>query len=360
MLLIALLLAWPAAQPLQQSGPESAWFVQTSGIETNLRGVSAAYSSDSSGKRVPVVWASGSNGVILRFADDGKTWKRLKVEGGETLDFRGIRAFDEKTAYAMSSGPGEKSRIYKTTDGGETWKLQFTDSRPSFFLDALVCISSAECFALSDPVDGKFVVVSTRDGEHWREMPRDQMPAALQGEGTFAASNTSLAICGSREMYFGTGGGTGGGKGARVFRSADRGHTWSVAETPMASGNASSGIFSIVCVGDAVVTVGGDYKEPNRSAGVAAYSLDHGKTWTLAAQQSRGYRSAVARVDKATLVTAGPSGEEFSDDQGIHWTPTDSIELNAIAILDPQNGWAVGRHGMIARLNSDRLPNRKK
>jgi photosystem II stability/assembly factor-like uncharacterized protein len=355
-ILIALLVAWSTARPAQKSGEAGAWIVQTSGIETNLRGVSAAYSSDSTGKRVPVVWASGSNGVILRSTDAGATWKRLKVEGGETLDFRGIRAFDEKMAYVMSSGPGDKSRIYKTTDGGETWKMQFTDSRPSFFLDALVCGSPAECFALSDPVDGKFVVVSTRDGENWRELPRDNMPAALQGEGALAASNTSLAFCGSGEMYFGTG----GGSAARVFHSADGGQTCTVAETPMASGNASSGIFSIACAGDAVVVVGGDYKEPTRNTGVAAYSLDHGKTWTLAAQQPGGYRSAVARLDKSALLTAGPSGEEFSRDQGRKWTPKDSIDLNAIAVLDPQNAWAVGPRGMIVRLNSARLSNPKK
>jgi photosystem II stability/assembly factor-like uncharacterized protein len=360
-LLLTLLLAWSTALPAQQSGgTESAWIVQTSGLETNLRGVSAVYSSDPSGVRIPVVWASGSDGVILRSIDGSATWKQLKVAGGETLDFRGIRAFDEKTAYVMSSGPGEKSRIYKTTDGGETWEMQFTNSRPSFFLDALVCISRVECFALSDPVDGKFVVVSTHDGEKWRELPRDNMPAALQGEGAFAASNTSLAICGRGEMYFGTGGGTGGGKGARVFRSTDRGQTWSVAETPMAIGNASSGVFSIACAGDAIVAVGGDYKEPTRNTGVAAHSLDHGKTWTLAAQQPRGYRSAVARLDKTVLLTVGPNGEEFSDDQGRTWTPSDSLNLNAIAVLDPQNAWAVGPDGMIVRLNSARFAKRKK
>ena len=57
------------------------WQVQTSGLDTNLRGVSAVYVQNAKGARTPVVWASGSNGVILRSLDEGKTWKRLNVAG---------------------------------------------------------------------------------------------------------------------------------------------------------------------------------------------------------------------------------------------------------------------------------------
>jgi len=39
---------------------------------------------------------------------------------GATLDFRGVQAWDAKTAIVMASGPGEKSRLYKTTDGCQT------------------------------------------------------------------------------------------------------------------------------------------------------------------------------------------------------------------------------------------------
>ena len=46
---------------------------------------------------VPVVWASGSNGVILKSLDRGKTWQRLHVAGGDALDFRGIVAFNART-----------------------------------------------------------------------------------------------------------------------------------------------------------------------------------------------------------------------------------------------------------------------
>jgi photosystem II stability/assembly factor-like uncharacterized protein len=320
------------------------WKVQTSGLDTNLRGVSAAHTPDEKGVPMPVVWVTGSNGVILKSINEGTTWKRLHVAGGDTLDFRGIVAFNASTAYVISSGEGEKSRIYKTADGGETWTLQYTDKRKEFFLDSIACLSETHCLALSDPIDGKFLLLKTTDGKHWNPLPSGNMPAALPGEGAFAASNTCLALSGA-DIFFGT-----GGPAARVIHSSDSGRTWSVAETPIAHGNASSGVFSIVRADEKnIVVAGGDFRDPQRASGVAAYSLDEGMSWQLSAQQPGGYRSALAHIDDGRWVAVGPNGEDFSGDFGVRWKRTDSLNLNAMALLDIWTGWAVGPNGTIAR-----------
>src|SRR5271156_3887931 len=223
-LLAAVFLLAPALSPTP------VWVVKTSGTDTNLRGVSVAHFRDSSGAAASMVWASGSNGVILQSPHTGKEWTRLHVSGGETLDFRSIQALDDKTAYVMSSGEGEKSRIYKTTDGGQNWALQFTASRQAFFLDALVCDSPVHCFALSDPVDGRFVIMATYDGEKWLPLDEQAMPLALKDEGAFAASGTCLALYGNN-IYFVT-----GGPAARLFHSPDLGRRWSTIPLPLASG----------------------------------------------------------------------------------------------------------------------------
>lgn len=324
------------------------WTVQTTGLDTNLRGISVVRASGLS--HDVIVWACGSNGVVLRSVDEGKTWNRLHVPGGDALDFRGIAAFDATTAYVMSIGAGAQSRIYKTADGGENWTLEFFGDRPALFLDDLVCISKTKCYGLSDPVDGKFLLVSTEDGEHWKDLPEQNMPAALPGEGVFAASGTSFTIYHKREIYFGTG----GARVARVFRSADLGRTWTVAETPIASGNASSGIFSIIRIRNTVLAVGGDYKNPNRPDRVAAYSVDKGRTWRLAARQPRGFRSAVVTFSAATngevTIAAGPTGEDTSDDTGIHWTRAGNLNLNAVAGTNANHVWGVGPKGTIVHL----------
>jgi photosystem II stability/assembly factor-like uncharacterized protein len=320
------------------------WHVQTSGIDTNLRGVSAKFNEGSSQPGLHYfVWASGSNGVILRSTDDGKTWKQLAVAGGGGLDFRDIEAFNAEVAYVMSSGDGDKSRIYKTTDGGKTWKLQYSDKRPGFFLDSLACSSETHCLALSDPVDGKFLILSTDDGEHWKELPRDKMPAVLPKEGAFAASGTAIALC-EAGIYFGT-----GGSKARIFHSADQGQSWTAVETPIASGNPSSGIFGIACeAADTLVAVGGDYREPARTNQVAIFSADAGLRWHLSAMPPGGYRSAVGSFSYGDFAAVGPNGTDVSHDGGISWKHTDKLNLNAVSFEGTQ-GWAVGPKGTIAR-----------
>jgi photosystem II stability/assembly factor-like uncharacterized protein len=284
--------------------------------------------------------------MILRSTDEGKTWKQLAVAGGGDRDFRDIEAFDADMAYLMSSGDGDKSRIYKTTDGGKTWKLQYSDTRPGFFLDSLACDSKTHCVALSDPVDGKFLVLSTGDGEHWQELPRDNMPAALPLEGAFAASGTAIALC-HAGIYFGT-----GGPQARIFHSADSGQSWTAVETPLSSGNASSGVFSIACEGlDALVAVGGDYQEPGSASRVAIYSNDAGQTWQLSVQQPGGYRSAVGSFSFSDFAAVGPNGTDVSHDGGLHWRHTDHLNLNAVSFAGTE-GWAVGPQGTVARFKT--------
>jgi photosystem II stability/assembly factor-like uncharacterized protein len=97
------------------------WTVQTSGVAGRLRGVSAVNDR--------VAWASGSGSTVLRTEDGGASWKKLTVTS-DRLDFRDIDAIDENTAYVLSIGNGNASRIYKTTDAGATWTLQFRNDDP--------------------------------------------------------------------------------------------------------------------------------------------------------------------------------------------------------------------------------------
>jgi photosystem II stability/assembly factor-like uncharacterized protein len=76
--------------------------MQTSGVSVRLRGVSAVSES--------VAWASGAGSTVLRTADGGTTWQKLKVTD-DPLDFRDIDAVDAQTAYALSIGNGPASRI---------------------------------------------------------------------------------------------------------------------------------------------------------------------------------------------------------------------------------------------------------
>lgn len=329
------------------------WEVQTSGIDTNLRGVSVVAPARGGATTPVVIWASGSNGVILKSTDSGKTWQRISIPDTDTLDFRGIRAFGTASAYVMSSGEGDKSRIYKTTDGGATWTMQFTDTRPSFFLDAIVCDGELRCAALSDPVDGKFLIVRTTDGEHWQIAPGDGMPAALKDEGAFAASDSSMILTRGAKQATHLTFATGGPSGARVFYSPDFGRSWTVTETPL-GGNASTGIFSIARANDGgYVIVGGDYKKPDATDKTAAYCTESCTSYELASTPPSGYRSCVISLVGKTLVSVGPNGSDVSEDGGRSWKRTDVIGLNAVEAIwigKRREAWAVGPGGAIEHL----------
>ena len=326
------------------------WTPQQSGTTARFRGVSAVNSV--------VAWSSGNGGTYARTTDGGATWQTAIVPGAAELDFRDVQGVDANTAYLLSIGPGEKSRIYKTTDGGRGWTLQFTNRNPKAFFDAFAFWDARTGIAMSDPVDGRFLLIKTTDGGGtWKELPRKTSPQALEGDGAFAASGTCIAVQGTRNVWFGTGGaGT-----ARVFRSTDNGNTWKAASTPITAGNASSGVFSIAFkdAQNGVIT-GGDYKKESEAGDNVATTTDGGASWTLAkGPRPSGFRSAVAYVPGTrgpTLVAVGPSGSDYSVDNGASWVSLGSMGFHAVSFAGMDAGWAVGEGGRIAKHSPQSIP----
>jgi photosystem II stability/assembly factor-like uncharacterized protein len=298
-----------------------------------------------------VAWASGEKGTYARTTDGGLSWHTATVPEAEGLDFRDVDAFDANTAYLLSIGEGVKSRIYKTTDGGQHWSVQYVNNNPAAFFDAMAFWDRDHGIAVSDPVDGRFLIITTADGgKSWKEIPQSGMPPALAGEGAFAASGTCIAVQGKNNVWFGTG----GPAGARVFRSTDRGRTWKATSTSMNSGK-TAGIFSIA-FRDAKhgVIVGGDYTMERTARDNVALTSDGGRTWVVVTgARPNGYRSCVAYVRHAprhVLVTVGPTGSDYSSDDGENWISIGTDGYHSTSFAGSLNaGWAVGEGGRIAK-----------
>jgi photosystem II stability/assembly factor-like uncharacterized protein len=135
-----------------------------------------------------VVWVSGQRGTWARSLDGGRSWQTGTVAGGETLQFRDVHAQSADTAWLLSSGNGALSRIYHTTDGGQTWALQFQNADSAAFYDCMDFWDGTRGLVFGDEVQGRMMVLQTSDGEHWSLIPKERLPAALPGEGGFAAS----------------------------------------------------------------------------------------------------------------------------------------------------------------------------
>jgi photosystem II stability/assembly factor-like uncharacterized protein len=316
------------------------WTTQTSGVQARLRGVSAV--SDR------VAWASGSAGTVLRTTDGGATWQKLTVTT-DNLDFRDVDAVDAKTAYALSIGNGPDSRIYKTIDEGKTWTLQFKNEDPKGFFDAMSFWNAQSGIVYGDSIDGQLYIMTTADGGHtWHRVSPTTLPKALEGEGAFAASGTNIAVFGKGHAWIGTGGAAKG----RVLRTMDGGHTWSAVDTPVKAGP-SAGIFSIAFRDDRHgIVVGGDYKSESEAVDNVAITSDGGATWRLAKGLS-GFRSVVAYVPgtKSSFIALGPSGADYSTDDGATWNRFQSQSFDTFSFVPKSKiGWAAGNRGNLAML----------
>jgi photosystem II stability/assembly factor-like uncharacterized protein len=153
--------------------------------------------------------------------NDGKDWQRCATPpDAEHLDFRGIQAFDASAAIVMSSGKGSLSRLYKTTDACQTWKLIFTNPDSGGFWDALQvqAVTGARSdgtrqlmgTVIGDPVNGRFRIFRTFNGDTWLAGDDSLLPGARDGESIFAASNSALLRNGGGEIFV-----TGGPAGSR-------------------------------------------------------------------------------------------------------------------------------------------------
>ena len=330
------------AQTGAAAGPKAtfAWEPRPTGTTSGLRGLSAVDER--------TAWASGSAGTVLRTTDGGATWQNVAPSDAGQQAFRDIEAFSADRAVLLAIGTGDASRVYATDDGGQTWTKTFQNTEPAAFYDCMAFFDRHRGLIMGDPVGGKFQILSTGDGgRSWRLVPSSGMPDALPGEFGFAASGTCIATAGGRDAWFGTGGDV----VSRVFHSDDRGETWGVGETPVAS-TPSGGIFSLAFADPRHgLIVGGDFADPTNAPDGAASTSDGGATWTPADGPNE-YRSGAAWVPRLpkTAVAVGPTGSDVTTDGGRTWTRFDTASYDAVDCSQTGACWASGASGAAARL----------
>ena len=359
------------------------WQMQDSNTNADLRGI------DNVGGGV--AWASGTNGTVLRTEDGGYVWQNCTVPpGAEHLDFRGIQGFDANTAIVMSSGKGDLSRLYKTSDGCHSWTLMLKNTDPEGFFDAFTFWDKQHGFLLGDPVlkmmtrneknfvdhqshensepyvmrtlkHPRFLTLSTIDGgAHWAYWGSDRgyyTEDAALGGAAFAASNSSVYMPFQLFPYcrpsprFATHRswiGVGGKGGARVLLGfsnftdvcADPKDTWpdelrfawsKAIPVPMASGTDSSGIFSLAFRQVA------DWTQIEKNREISPTADDH------------GYFIGVAVGGDYTTPNKADGTAAWSSNSGFTWTASNELPhgyRSAVAYDEALKAWiTVGPNG---------------
>ncbi|MCC3860938.1 VPS10 domain-containing protein [Pseudemcibacter aquimaris] len=217
---------------------------------------------------------------IYKSENGGKSWKNMGLENSEHLGDIVIHPEDGDTVWASAQGPlwskGGQRGVFKTTDGGKTWRntleidewtgvgsLAIDPSNPDI-LYAAAWQRQRTIAALIDTGPGSALYKSTDGGETWEKMT-EGLPKGNIGKSSIAVSPIDPnVVYATIELDERKGG---------FWRSSDKGASWTKMSDRVSGGTGPhyyQEIFADPHTFDMV------YMANNLSA----YSMDGGKTWT--------------------------------------------------------------------------------
>lgn len=318
---------------------DGTWAIQNSGFTQASRGINHISVVDANN-----VWAQAYDGVstsnyivqYTRTTNGGTTWTPISISGyssgwGSAM----INAVSGTTAWVAlfnaSSGGG---RILKTTDGGTSWTHQNTAtfSAPAGFPNVVHFFDANNGYCMGDPNGGYFEIYTTTDGgTNWTRVPTGNIPAPSASD-EYGVVGYYSAV--GNTTWFTT------NKG-RVFKSTDKGLTWTVATTP-AGNNQIDVRFRDANYGIVM----------NPSNGMTWKSTDGGSTWALNSVTSGFFYTndyvfipGTSNAMVSTGAATGASGVSYSLNGGSVWTDftgTTGTQYLATGFLNNFTGWAGG------------------
>lgn len=292
------------------------------------------------------LWYAGDNGQV-GFIDIRTTLNSNKqiVKDNLKLEFRSI-AKTSKNIFLNNIG--SPAIVFKINKKNLKEEIVYTETNEKTFYDSMQFWNDQEGIAIGDPTEDCFSILLTCDGGNsWNKLSCESLPKLMEGEAAFAASNTNIVAKGNNTWV------VSGGKKARVFFSADKGHTWNVYDTPIVQGKDMTGIFSSDFYNDKIgIVAGGDYELPEQNFQNKAITLDGGKTWKLLAENSGfGYASCIQFIPNSNgkgIVSVGLTGLHYSFDGGNSWKQLSSDStFYTIRFLDKYTAFAAGKNKIV-------------
>lgn len=262
-----------------------------------------------------VVWVKDQKDNSFSITiNGGESWvtKNLPIEmSGNVGGFSALSATTAFVILSLNSGTYNKG-IYKTINGGESWVRQPTGFNPdSAYPDVLYFWNENEGVAIGDayPNENFEIYTTSNGGLQWNIMPIANMP-----NGNFNWSyndNMHFKILGN-SIFFQTSSG-------RIFKSKNKGLTWTVINTPMKDLNFS---FDFKDENNGLLTY---ESETNENDGVYS-TKDGGLNWTLINSEQTPGNLKYMPTENVYFLTHFWYGLSYSADNGQSWTKHPSFE----------------------------------
>jgi C1A family cysteine protease/photosystem II stability/assembly factor-like uncharacterized protein len=238
-----------------------AWTPQTSGTTEDLRGV--AFADASRG------WAVGRYGTLLHTTNGGGAWAPQTPGTIWTLD--DIDCVSATTAWAVG-----QEGVFKTTDGGATWKHQTVGLSSVDWLCGVDFVSPSYGWAVGW---GGEVYRTTDGGASW----------TTQVSGVTVDLESVCFLDGQRGFAVGASG--------TVIATTNGGATWVKVGVP-----ATDDLNDVVFVGGDIGWIVGDY-------GTVMKAADGGVTWILQTVPGSPWLRSAAFADETSGWAVGLSGD---------------------------------------------------
>jgi len=322
-------------------GKVGGWVEQASGFWEASRGIHYIHAVDEN-----VVWATGYDGItptnpcqeFTKTINGGELWEadlisEAPVDGSLAMIF----ALDDMTAWVPIHS-GDPQGIWKTSDGGDHWVQQTSAafSGEGAFPNIVHFWNQNDGWCQGDAVDGYFEMYTTTDGgDTWIRVPEVDIPAPA-GPAEYGVVGYYDVI--GDTVWWGTQWNSGNG---RVFKSTDKGYTWSVYDTDFPSG----------CYIDVRMKDENNGLAMDKRSGGATFAetSDGGETWTPITPTGYPYDNDIAYVpgtDNTWISTGaaeGVSGASYSIDGGHSWEDYPAVagtQLLDCDFVEGTIGWA--------------------
>ncbi|MCB2205168.1 T9SS type A sorting domain-containing protein [bacterium] len=282
------------------------------------------------------LWLGRDSALVTLSPDGGMTWKTVALPGtnAQVID---IHAFDENRAVVGT----RSGQILKTTDGGNSWAIQF--SHVNARIGNIAFRDEMNGMAVTDDPDRNnlaHVYVTSDGGEHWTE--------TAETIARFPIDNT-LTFAGDTRAWFAVSNlSKSPPEEPDILRSSDNGASWR--PTGVSAQNVAGISFLDsdrgFCVDDLT--------------GFVRRSINGGVNWRSAFYPMGGERlAAVSAVQGSQVVwIISDDGAWVTPDAGSNWTKTVSIACGPVqdaVFADSATGWIVSKSGIVQKLVANPL-----